>query len=64
MCACLLWCDGTIEEKAEVLYQLVNPPDENSDKIKQNDKEWEYIIQYICLIATVITFDFLEINYR
>ena len=36
-----LWCGGTDAQKAEFLFELVNPPESQAQKyITSTDKEW------------------------
>ena len=48
----LLWCDGGIKDKCDVLVGIINPPGQSSEKISCNDKEMMALLEAIFLIAS------------
>ena len=55
MCLALLWCQGSDYDKAETLFEILNPPGEqNQDKVAAQDKEWDLVLKNIFEIATKV----------
>ena len=52
MYACLLWCEGPKTEKAEALFQLLNPIGQYQGAMSATDKEWKPTIIGIFTIAS------------
>lgn len=48
----LLWCEGSLKDKAEVVFKLLNPPGQQQDHISANDKEWDLVFDRIIYLAT------------
>jgi len=48
----LLWCRGEYKDKAEVLFQQLNPPGQNQDGISANDKDWDLVFDRLIFIAS------------
>jgi len=48
----LLWCDGGLKDKCDVLMGIINPPGQADEKIANNDKEMIALLDTIFLIAS------------
>ena len=48
----LLWCDGGVKDKCDVLVGIINPPGQASEKISASDKEFIALLESIFLIAS------------
>ena len=48
----LLWCDGGIKDKCDVLVGIINPPGQADEKIAATDKEMMALLDTIFLIAS------------
>ena len=48
----LLWCDGGVKDKCDVLAGIINPPGQADEKISANDKEMLALLDTIFLIAS------------
>lgn len=51
----LLWCRGEFKDKAEVLFQQLNPPGQNQDGISANDKDWDQVFDRLVYLASFWT---------
>ena len=51
----ILWCSGSSKDKAQGLFQCLNPPGQSQVGITANDKEWDVVFDSICFIATLFT---------
>ena len=49
----LLWCEGSIQEKAEILFKTSNPKGENQEKITWNDDELKAVLSTIITFSTI-----------
>ena len=59
ICFGLLHCGGSYEQKAEQLYQLIQPKGESAHTwVSANDKELHPIFEKLCKLATINIFDF------
>ena len=56
LCLCILWCAGDDQDRAFALFQCINPPGENQDKITINDKSWKGVLKILFNIATIFTY--------
>lgn len=54
LCLCILWCGGDMSEKAEALFQCLNPPGQSQEGISCNDKEWPHVFYTIAFTASAI----------
>lgn len=59
-CLGLLWCQGKPYNKAELLFECLNPPqdNQNQEKMAATDKEWSLILPRLLRIATQTTIEF------
>ena len=53
MCLGILWCDGSLSEKAQELYDLINP---GRNTINCNDRDFKPALNSLLNIATVMVF--------
>uniref|UniRef100_A0A7S3IFY6 Uncharacterized protein n=1 Tax=Strombidium inclinatum TaxID=197538 RepID=A0A7S3IFY6_9SPIT len=53
----IIWCGGDFDDKAEALFQCLNPPGQSQEGISANDKEWDLVFDTMCYLATVFTVD-------
>lgn len=47
----LLWCQGDSYNKAEALFECLNPAGQATESISANDKDWNYYIEPMFEIA-------------
>lgn len=55
LCLGLLWCNGSIEDKADVFGKIVNPPGQEFEVICASDRDMEPAIHRIIETATRFT---------
>lgn len=60
ICLGILWCKGDDMDKAQAFYQVVKNPS-SGDKICFEPEEWEQIVPKLVYIASVFTYDQIEI---
>jgi hypothetical protein len=48
----LLWCDGNIKDKTDVLFGIINPPGQSQDNVTASDKEFMVLLETIFFIAS------------
>jgi hypothetical protein len=51
----LLWCKGECAEKAELLFQQLNPPGQSQASITASDKDWVTVFDRLVYIASYWT---------
>ena len=54
-CLGMLWCNGDLNDKANVFVSMVNPPGQSSGKISASDKELKQISMLTAELASVFT---------
>ena len=52
----LLWCHGSLREKADALFQLVNPPKKEQTIIHPVNDNWSKVFDLLVFTATVWTY--------
>lgn len=57
----LFWCQGNTENKADLLFELINPPTQSQVKIAFNDKDMDPALQ---LLMTIASHTIIEFIYR
>ena len=57
MALCVLWSTGTVAQRAQALFQMVNPPDEAQENIAHTDKGWEPTLFMLFEIATKYAYE-------
>ena len=60
ICLGILWCSGDLEDKAQALYQVLKNPS-SGDRITYEPDEWEMVIPKLIYLASVFTYDQIEI---
>jgi len=58
-----LWCDGTLEEKAQILWDTINMK-KDDDILYADDKKLESCFKMICSLATKWTYEQKNINFN
>ena len=51
----LLWCDGGVKDKTEVLFGIINPVGQAQDGVTASDKEFKMLLESIFLLASYWT---------
>ena len=54
-CLGILWCTGDAREKADAIFQTVNPPGQSQAGIASNDKDFPIVVDTLIEIATLLT---------
>lgn len=57
-CLGLLWCQGSLNDKSEELFALINGREQATDKVKCNDKNWVLVLSTLLEIAAKSIIDF------
>ena len=58
----LVWCPAEISVKAEIFYELINPPNEVQDRIAYNDDELVFLFKLILSFQTFFIFQSESFN--